>query len=323
MLKLKGGSSVDELNRIHENITVIQPRRVIKDYAVGIYARVSTNRKEQMESLSTQVSGLTRLAVAHRTWFVADIFLDVASAKTGTLRTEFNRMISECEKGNIDIILTKSISRFGRDTQECLEAIRKIRAAGKRIIFERDKIDTEAIGDELLISVIEACEQSENEWRSENIRWGLKRKAENGTSGLYNRPCYGYKKDKYGMLVIDDEQAKVVRDIFNWYLEGCSIGGIIKRLETNGIKSPKGKERWSKKGIESTLTRQKYTGDVAIADSGGSENQYLNKEHHEGIISKEQFEAVQLEMESRSNVEVLEDGTVRRKSKKYSSKMPK
>ncbi|SFE37926.1 recombinase family protein [Peptostreptococcus sp. D1] len=314
---------MDELNRIHENITVIQPRRVIKDYAVGIYARVSTNRKEQMESLSTQVSGLTRLAVAHRTWFVADIFLDVASAKTGTSRIEFNRMISECEKGNIDIILTKSISRFGRDTQECLEAIRKIRAAGKRIIFERDKIDTEAIGDELLISVIEACEQSENEWRSENIRWGLKRKAENGTSGLYNRPCYGYKKDKYGMLVIDDEQAKVVRDIFNWYLEGCSIGGIIKRLETNGIKSPKGKERWSKKGIESTLTRQKYTGDVAIADSGGSENQYLNKEHHEGIISKEQFEAVQLEMESRSNVEVLEDGTVRRKNKKYSSKRGK
>ena len=131
---------MDELNRIPENITVIQPRRVIKDYAVGIYARVSTNRKEQMESLATQVSGLTRLVSAHRTWFVAGIFLDVTSAKTGTSRTEFNRMISECENGSIDIILTKSISRFGRDTQECLEAIRKIRAAGKRIIFERKYI---------------------------------------------------------------------------------------------------------------------------------------------------------------------------------------
>ncbi|HEL1183235.1 TPA: recombinase family protein [Streptococcus equi subsp. zooepidemicus] len=139
-------------------MTVIQSCRVIKDYAVGIYARVSTNRKEQIENLAIQVSGLTRLASAHRTWFVADIFIDVASAKTGATRSEFNRMISECEKVNIDIILTKSISRFGRDTQECLEAIRKIRAAGKRIIFERDKIDTETIGDELLISVIEACE---------------------------------------------------------------------------------------------------------------------------------------------------------------------
>lgn len=163
------------------------------------------------------------MAAAHRTWFVADIFLDVASAKTGTSRTEFSRMISECEKGNIDIILTKSISRFGRDTQECLESIRKIRAAGKRIIFERDKIDTEAIGDELIISVIEACEQSENEWRSENIRWGLKKKAENGTSGLYNRPCYGYKKDKHGTLVIDDEQSL-------WDTDGWSINySIIAR----------------------------------------------------------------------------------------------
>lgn len=313
---------MDEINGISENITVIQPRRVIKDYAVGIYVIVSTNYKEQMNSLAIQASGLTRLASAHRTWFVADIFIDVASAsaKADSYRSEFSRMTSECENGSIDIILTKSISRFGRDTQECLEGIRKIRAAGKRIIFEGDKSDTEAICDEPLISVIEACEQSENEWRSENIRWGLKKRAESGTSGLYNRPCYGYKKDKHGMLVIDDEQAKVVINIFNWYLEGYSIGGIINRLETNGIKSPKGKDRWSKKGIESTLTRRKYTGDVAIADPSSSENQYLNKDHHEGIISKEQFEAVQLEMASRSNVEIGEDGKIRRKSRKYSSK---
>lgn len=159
-----------------------------------------------------------------------------------------------------------------------------------------------------------------NEWRSENKRWGLKKRAENGTSGLYSRPCYGYKKDKHGMLIINDEQEKVVRNIFNWHLEGYSIGGIIKRLKTNGIKSPKGKDRWSKKGIESTLTRRKYTGDVAIANSGDSENQYLNKDHHDGIISKEHFEVVQLEMELRSNVEIGEDGEVRRKSKKYSSR---
>ena len=118
-----------------EDVTVIQKQRVIKDYAVGIYARVSTNHKAQMDSLSAQVSGLTRLAAAHRTWFVADVFIDMASAKIGTTRSEFNRMISDCEKGNLDIILTKSLSRFGRDTKEGLEAIRKIRAAGKRNIF--------------------------------------------------------------------------------------------------------------------------------------------------------------------------------------------
>lgn len=111
---------------IAENATVIQKQRVIKDYAVGIYARVSTSHKAQIYSLSAQVSGLTRLVATHRTWFVADVFIDMASDKIGTTRSEFNRMISECEKGNLDIILTKSHSCFGRDTKEGLEAIIKI-----------------------------------------------------------------------------------------------------------------------------------------------------------------------------------------------------
>ena len=229
-------------------------------------------------------------------------------------------MIHECEKGNLDIIFTKSLSCFGRDAKEGLEATRKIRASGKRIIFEKDKIDTDTVKDEFLISIIEAFEQAENDWKSENICLGLKYRVEDGTSGLYNRACYGYKKDKNGMLIIDEEEASVVRRIYDWYLEGYSIGGIIDKLEEKKIKTSTDKERWSKRAIESMLIREKYTGDVAIADSGGTENRYLNKNHHEGIISKEQFEAVQLEMELRSNVEIGEDGKSRRKSKKYSSK---
>ena len=310
-------------NEIYGDVIVIQKQRVIKDYAVGIYARVSTSHKAQIDSLAAQVSGLMRLAAAHRTWFVSDVFIDVASAKTGTTRSEFNRMIKECERGNIDIVLTKSLSCFRRDAKEGLEAIRKIRAAGKRIIFEKDKIDTEIVKNEILISIIEACDQPENDWRSENIRLGLKYRAENGTSGLYNRNCYGYKKDKSGMLIIDEEEARVVKRIYDWYLEGYSIGGIIDKLEEKKIKTSTGKERWSKRAIESILIREKYTGDVALEDSGGSENRYLYKQHHEGIISKEQFEAVQLEMELRSNVEIGEDGKARRKSKKYSSKRRK
>ena len=122
------------------------------------------------------------------------------------------------------------------------------------------------------------------------------------------------------MLIIDEEKARVVRRIYSWYLEEYSIGEIIDKLEEKKIKTLKGKERWSKRAIESTLTREKYTGDVAIADSGGSENQYLNKHHHEGIISKEQFKAVQLVMELRSNVGIGEYGKFRRNSKKYSAK---
>ena len=168
---------MDNMEELNSDVIVIKPKRVVKDYAVRIYARVSTNRKEQLESLSTQVSGLTRLADSHMTWFVADICLDVVSAKVGSSRNEFNRMIEECEKGNLDIILTKSVSRFGRDTKEGLEVIRKIKACGTRIIFEADKIDTETVDDELLISVVQACSQAENDWRSENIRFGLKHRA--------------------------------------------------------------------------------------------------------------------------------------------------
>lgn len=314
---------MDKVEELSKEIIVIQKKRVIKDYAVGIYARVSTSSKEQMDSLSWQVSGLTRLAAAHMSWFVADIFIDVASAKTGSTRQEFNRMINECEKWNIDIIIIKSVSRFGRDTKDVLEAIRRIKKAGKRIIFEKEKIDTETTNDESLLSIIESFEQAENEWRSENIRIGLKYKAENGTSGLYNRVCFGYKKDKYGMLVIDENEAKTVRKIFDWYLEGYSIKGIINKLKEFGIKTPKGKGEWSKKAIQATLTRQKYTGDVAIIDPLNSNNEYLNSDHHPGIISKEKFEAVQLEMKSRSNIEVGKDGKIQRKSIKYSSKKRK
>lgn len=116
-----------------KNVTIIEPFRVKKDYSVGIYARVSTNNREQLNSLSEQISGLTRLA-AHMTWFVADVFIDIGTAKTGSTRKEFERLISACEHNAIDIVLTKSISRFGRDSLDTLEAIRRIKAAGKRIM---------------------------------------------------------------------------------------------------------------------------------------------------------------------------------------------
>ena len=149
---------MDKINGISKNITVIQPRRVTKDYDVEVYFRVSTKHKEQMDSFTIQAPGLTRLASAHWTWFVVDIFIYVASAKTDSYRPEFSRMIANVKMGAlISFLHTKSISLFGHDAQEYLEAIRKIRASGKRIIFELDKIDTEAIGDELLISVIKSC----------------------------------------------------------------------------------------------------------------------------------------------------------------------
>ena len=109
-------------------------------------------------------------------------------------------MIKECEIGSIDIVLTKTLSRFGCDARESLEAVSRIRVVGKRIIFEKYKIVIETVKDEFLISIIEACEQAENDWRNENIRLGLKYRAEDETSGLYTRGCFGYKKDKNGII---------------------------------------------------------------------------------------------------------------------------
>lgn len=143
-------------------------------------------------------------------------------------------------------------------------------------------MDTEIFKDELLNSIIEACEQTENDWRSENILFGLRYRSEDRISELYNRAYYGYKKDTNGMLIIDQEEVRVFRRIYDLYLEGYSIGGIIDKLEEKKLIISKGKERWSKRTIEFAFIREKYTGDVAIADSGGTENRYLYKQHHEG-----------------------------------------
>lgn len=126
--------------------------------------------------------------------------IEVASAKTGSIISEFNRMIKECERASIYIVLTKSLSRFGRDARESLEAVSRIRVVRTRIIFEKDKIDVETVKDEFLISIIEACEQAENDWRNENIRLSLKYRSEDEISGLYNRGCFSYKKDKNGII---------------------------------------------------------------------------------------------------------------------------
>lgn len=289
------------------------------DKNVGIYCRVSTNEKEQLYSLAAQISALTRAVANVSQWRLADVFIDIASAKGDAPRREFERLIKECEAHNISVVLTKSISRFGRDTVETLSALNRLTAAGARIIFEEENLDTDEVDSNLMISVMESFAQAENESRSENIRMGLAMRAANGTSGLYKRKLYGYKKNKDGELIIDDEQAKVVRDVFRWYLDGASVLGIIKKLSDTGIRSPAGKEKWSKRSIEKMLENEKYTGTVTLLDSATQKYEFQMKECHLPIITESEFRAVQKEKKTRSNVIMDDDGT-RRSSKKYSSK---
>ncbi|HZJ77412.1 MAG TPA: recombinase family protein [Clostridia bacterium] len=289
---------------------------------VGIYCRVSTNEREQLYSLAAQISALTRAVANVSQWRLADVFIDIASAKGEIPRREFERLLRECEAHNISVVLTKSISRFGRDTVETLTAINKLKNTGVRIIFEQENLDTDEVDSNLMISVMESFAQAENQSRSENIRMALAMRAANGTSGLYKRKLYGYTKDKDGELVIDEEQAKVVRDIFRWYLDGASVLGIIKKLSDAGVPSPVGKEKWNKRAIETMLANEKYTGTVTLLDSATQEYQYQMKECHPPIITESEFRAVQEERAKRSNVVTDDDGT-HRSSKKYSSKNKK
>jgi hypothetical protein len=148
---------------------------------------------------------------------------------------------------------------------------------------------------------------------------GLAMRAANGTSGLYKRKLYGYTKNKDGELVINDEQAKVVRDIFRWYLDGASVLGIIRKLSDAGIHSPAGKGTWSKRSIEKMLENEKYTGTVTLLDSATQEYKYQMKECHPPIITESEFRAVQEEKKKRSNI-VTDDEGRHRSSRKYSSK---
>ena len=289
---------------------------------VGIYCRVSTAEKEQLYSLAEQISALTRAVANVSQWRLADVFIDIASAKGDIPRREFERLMKECEAHNISVVLTKSISRFGRDTVETLTAINKLKASGVRVIFEQENLDTDEVDSDLMISVMESFAQTENESRSENIRMGLAMRAANGTSGLYKRKLYGYTKNIDGELVIDEEQAKNVRDIFRWYIDGASVLGIIKKLYDAGILSPTGKEKWNKRTIETMLSNEKYTGTVTLLDSATQEYEYQMKECIPPIITESEFRAVQEEKKKRSNI-VTDDKGTHRSSKKYSSKKKK
>ena len=194
---------MSENRRVH----FIPPRPVQREKRVGIYCRVSSNSVEQLNSLTNQVSALTRLTAATPDWLLVDTYIDIASEKTGSKRKEFMRILEDCQAKNIESVITKNISRFGRDTVEVLESLHKLREYGVRVIFEQEGLDTSDTDSELMISIIESIAQAENESRSENIKWGYRRHAAQGTSKLYNRKCYGYENDSDGELIIKKNEA--------------------------------------------------------------------------------------------------------------------
>ena len=303
----------------NKRIELIPAKPSKQEYRVGIYARVSTNSAEQLQSLTAQVSHLTRVTAANKKWLLVDVYMDIASSKTGSPRKEFSRMLQDCQSHDLEIIFTKNISRFGRDTVEILDTLQQLKLLGVRVVFEQEDLDTANIDNSLMISIVESIAQAENESRSNNIKWGIKRRAESGTSKLYNRKCYGYTNASDGSLIIEKSEEEIVKMIFDLYLRGNSVIGIVSELARLGIKSPTGKDKWCKRTIDVMLSNEKYAGNVRLLDDGKHDEHYLARDNNPVIISKETFQAVQIEKQHRSNVAMGENGN-RRKSKKYSSK---
>lgn len=301
---------------------------------VGIYARVSTRTAAQLHSMASQVSELTRFVSSHPDWELADIYMDFESGSGAVPRGEYARMINDAAAHKIDIVITKSVQRFGRNSEENLVTMRALLSAGVVVYFQVEGYSSDMPEAELQTSLRSALAAADNAARREDRMWGVRRKIEDGTSELYKRPCYGYKKNADGVLLIDWDRAKVVRDIFKWYLEGKSIWGIKKELEEKHIPSPTGKENWPMRTIDLMLSNEKYIGKIILfktvmvnypysirRDNTNSalREQYCMTNGVDAIIEESVFDAVQEEKKKRSTFSETDGGRTRRVTK-YSSK---
>jgi DNA invertase Pin-like site-specific DNA recombinase len=315
-----------------KRIKVIKAYKQYKLPRVAIYCRISTRNQEQVQSLANQVSYLTQYVFRQPGWTLVDTYLDIRSGKDMTTRSEFQRMLDDCAAHKIDQIITKSISRFGRNTVEILSAINRLKELGVDIYFENDGVHTLNSENVWLITLLEGIAQEESRSRSENIKWGIVHKIESGKGKIFQKKCFGYDPDLDGELIINETEAQTVRLIFDLYLQGYSVLAIIRELKHQNIKSPTGNDQWSKRTIDTILANEKYSGDVIVLKSYTEEYPDSKRRPNKGekalyqaldavpaIITKEQFKAVAAEKERRSNI-VLSDGRLVRKATHYSMK---
>ena len=293
--------------------------RVIQDETpktrVAAYCRVSTDTDEQATSYEAQVEHYTEYIRKNPSWECAGIYADDGISGTSTKkREEFNRLIDDCMNGRVDMVITKSISRFARNTLDCLNYIRKLKDKNIAVYFEKEGINTLDAKGEVMLTIMASLAQQESESLSQNVRLGLQYRYQQGKVLVNHNRFLGYDKDEEGNLIINKEEAKVVKRIYREYLEGQSFYGIGKGLEADGIKTAAGSERWLNSSIKLILTNEKYMGDALLQKTvttdflskkrvanRGIVPQYYVENNHEAIIPKELFMRVQEEMAKRSN----------------------
>lgn len=283
---------------------------------VAGYARVSTDNEEQFTSYQAQLDYYTNFIQAHDGWEFAGMYADEGITGTNTKKRDgFNTMIADALAGKIDIIVTKSISRFARNTVDSLTTIRKLKEKGIEVWFEKENIHTLDAKGELLITIMSSLAQEESRSISENTTWGKRKQMADGKVSLGYSRFLGYDRGPDGKMVINEEQAKVVRKIYRLFLTGYSAHGIKKRLEADGDLTPTGKKKWPFTSIKRILVNEKYRGDALLQKeytvdfltkekrkNTGELPMYYVEGDHEPIIDPTIFDIVQEEVKRRNSM---------------------
>ncbi len=323
-----------------KSITVIPARKrfgntvakeKIKKLRVAAYCRVSTETEEQNSSYEVQVAHYTEFIKKNNEWEFAGIFADDGISGTNTKkREEFNRMIDECMEGKIDLVITKSISRFARNTLDCLKYIRQLKEKNIAVFFEKENINTMDAKGEVLLTIMASLAQQESQSLSQNVKLGLQYRYQQGKVQVNHKRFMGYTKDEDGNLIIVPEEAEIIKRIYREYLEGKSLAGIGRDLEKDGILTAAGKPKWRPETIKKILNNEKYIGDALLqktitvdfltkkrVKNEGHLPQYYVENSHEAIIPKELFLQAQEELHRRNNIYTGTDKNKRIYSSKY------
>ena len=301
---------------------------------VAAYCRVSTDSEEQLNSYEAQKSYYTQKIEDSQDWEMAGIYADEGISGTSMKkRTEFKKMITACKRGHIDLIITKSLSRFARNTVDCLETVRLLKANGIGVYFEKENINTLTESSEFLITLFSGFAQAESESLSKNIAWGKQKSAEAGKVDFQYKKMLGYRKGVDGQPEIVPEEAEIIRRIYRRYLAGCSLGQIKQELEQDNIPTAQKVERWSSAVIHNILTNEKYMGDALlqktyitdcitkkVKKNMGERPMYYVENNHPAIILRETFDQVQKEMTRRSSKRKVLQKSGKTELGKYSGK---
>ena len=288
--------------------------REIRKLRVAAYCRVSTELEQQQSSYDIQIEYYTRHIMQNPNWIFVGVFADDGRSATNTFRRyDFNQLMDQCLKGKVDMIITKSISRFARNTVDCISWVRKLREKNVAVYFEKENLNTLDDSTEMILTILSSQAQEESRAISTNVKWGYARKFEKGEST--RQRSYGFRKAPTGEMCIVEEEAAVIRNMARWFLDGDSLERIKHRLEDAGIETTTGKRTWSTGTIYNILTNEKIMGDVLLqktftADyltkrrvkNSGQQKQYYVKNHHEAIIPKAVYYKIQEEIARRSSL---------------------